>query len=164
SQAVQHRNRSRVAQRRRPECKDDDDGPLKFKKLTVTQEHADVIKALWPQARILTGAEATKAALKKASAPLFVHLGTHAAFLQDLEHLPLDVDMLEADPVMKASPSFLIWTALNETPLLRSFVALAGANVRQSGEDSGLLTAQEVAGLDLWGTKLVTLAACETGV
>jgi CHAT domain-containing protein/tetratricopeptide (TPR) repeat protein len=49
-------------------------------------------------------------------------------------------------------------------PGLLSGIALSGANVRDSkGGDDGILTAVEVAGLDLERTELVVLSACETG-
>jgi CHAT domain-containing protein len=54
-----------------------------------------------------------------------------------------------------------------QDPRLRSGLALAGANRWQErsarGLSDGLLTALEVEELDLWGTELVVLSACDTG-
>jgi len=42
----------------------------------------------------------------------------------------------------------------------RSGLAMAGANQ----DARGIVTAREIAGFDWWGTQLVVLSACETGV
>jgi CHAT domain-containing protein len=90
---------------------------------------------------VLLGAEASERAVKQVQRPAVLHLITHGTFLKDQE----------------AGQQL-------ENPLLRSWLILAGANQRKNGNDDGILTAYEAAALDLWGTKLVVLSACETGV
>ena len=83
------------------------------------------------------GRQATKAAVERLQAPRILHIASHGFFLE------------------KAV----------DNPLLRSGLALAGANLRTAAhEDGGILTALEASALNLWGTKLVTLSACDSGV
>ncbi|KAF0239628.1 MAG: kinesin light chain, partial [bacterium] len=49
-------------------------------------------------------------------------------------------------------------------PLLRSGLALSGANLRTDDKEQGIFTALKTTGLNLWGTKVVVLSACDTGV
>ncbi|TAL49517.1 MAG: CHAT domain-containing protein, partial [Methylovulum sp.] len=60
-------------------------------------------------------------------------------------------------------------TSQIENPLARSGLAFVGANlgvqgIKQADNTDGILTALEVLNLNLEGTELVTLSACETGI
>jgi hypothetical protein len=103
---------------------------------------------------VLTGARAAESALKQAAAPRLVHIATHGFFLEaDIPTQPPETDRRGINLNVRI-----------ENPLLRSGLALAGANLRTDKGDDGILTAMEATGLNLWGTKLVTLSACDTGV
>jgi CHAT domain-containing protein len=129
-----------------------------FAPLSGTGEEARAIKRLLPGATILTGQRATKAALERIDGPRILHIATHGFFLEE----PASGTAPTTAP---ASGTRAIGaTAKLENPLLRSGLALAGANLNASAHDGGILTALEASSLNLWGTKLVTLSACETGM
>ncbi|WP_437320807.1 tetratricopeptide repeat protein [Sorangium sp. So ce385] len=125
-----------------------------------TEEEASTIARLFPGSRVLLGAEATEEAVKAARAPRLLHLATHGFFLPDQ---PVPEALLRD---LRATPTRAERAALElrENPLLRSGIALAGFNRRRSGSEDGVLTALEVAGLDLHGTRLVVLSTCDSGV
>jgi CHAT domain-containing protein/Tfp pilus assembly protein PilF len=112
---------------------------LYFAPLSGSAAEARTIKSLFPESTLLMGSQATKATLAQVKAPRILHIASHGFFLND------DHDQSGAA----------------KNPLLRSGLALAGGNLAQG---DGILTALEASGLDLWGTKLVTLSACDTGV
>jgi CHAT domain-containing protein len=125
-----------------------------FAPLAGTAEEARSIKSLFPEAQVLTGQQATKSALKRVEAPRVLHIATHGFFLDDA-----------GNGANAAAGTRAIRAKVNiENPLLRSGLALAGANLSGNGSDDGILTALEASNLNLWGTKVVTLSACETGV
>jgi CHAT domain-containing protein/Tfp pilus assembly protein PilF len=106
---------------------------------------------------VLTGDRATEANLRRLHGPRILHVATHGFFLTDQEVSTL------FNPVASASETSS--PPLGENPLLRSGLALAGANLRREGaSDDGILTAAETAQLDLLGTQLVVLSACQTGL
>jgi CHAT domain-containing protein/Flp pilus assembly protein TadD len=133
-----------------------------FSPLAATAQEAKALKAILPQATVLTKDQATETALKQIASPSVLHIATHGFFLADKPE-----DAAETERQRKLLQQTGDWSSLGgrlENPLLRSGLGLAGANLRKSGDDDGILTAMEVAGLNLWGTKLVVLSACETGV
>ncbi len=127
-----------------------------FAPLGGTVQEARSIQTLFPDATLLSQAQATETALKKANAPRILHIATHGFFLAD-ENSNGGGDRTMA--VRRAETDAQI-----ENPLLRSGLALAGANTRSDKGNDGILTALEAAGLNLWGTKLVVLSACDTGL
>jgi CHAT domain-containing protein len=136
-----------------------------FPALPYTAGEGETIGALLPGATLLTKRRASKEALRQSQSPAILHIATHGFFLEDLKSSPAGVRSLQKSSLdtsrrlkqVKQDRSGI------ENPLLRAGLALAGANEQKKGGD-GILTALEMSGLNLWGTKLVTLSACDTGV
>ncbi|HEX8698829.1 MAG TPA: CHAT domain-containing tetratricopeptide repeat protein [Myxococcaceae bacterium] len=134
--------------------------------LPGTRREAVAIQRLLPQAQLFLGPEATKERLLNLATPGILHLATHGFFLEDV-------------PAATGSRAVGHFGALGDNPrashppepLLRSGLLLAGASARTASTagatrpppDSALVTALELAGLNLWGTQLVVLSACDTG-
>jgi CHAT domain-containing protein len=97
---------------------------------------ATAIAVRLPNAEKLVEDNASKSRLRALAGPQILHVATHGFF------------DLSGDCVAK-----------DASPMLRSGLAVAGANNR-----NGIMTALEIADLDLWSTQLVVLSACETGV
>jgi CHAT domain-containing protein/Tfp pilus assembly protein PilF len=136
-----------------------------FQPLPATEDEALAIKAVLPKASVLRQEDATEAALKQVRGPQILHIATHGFFLNNQEALTADGRSLSSDnPLRVPDLTPNNWAAYIKDPLLRSGLALAGANHGKSGDDDGVLTALEAASLDLSGTKLVVLSAGDTGV
>jgi CHAT domain-containing protein len=135
---------------------------LFYPPLSGTAREASALATLIPDARVWTDRQATEAALKSVNRPSILHIATHGFFLADRNR-----------PVTSSGGRQLILenaqasrgSLKNENPMLRSGLILAGVNQNSSGaNEDGVLTASEAAGLNLFGTKLVVLSACETGI
>ena len=145
----------------------DDIADLRFGPLPGTQQEVDAIAPLLPDnAIILTEAAATENALKQVQAPSILHIATHGFFLEDVEFVPPEstrgtatIDILSSGATPPPTRP-----VSNENPLLRSGLALSGFNPRDSAGEDGVLTALEATRLNLRGTRLVVMSACETGV
>jgi len=98
-------------------------------------------------------------------APDILHIATHGFFLKSQEKLTKRLVKLQRsmDPMSLIPPP-------GDNPLLRAGLAFAGINQNAQflGEidtdNDGVLTAIEVLGLKLYGTRMVVLSACETGL
>src|SRR5262245_44380063 len=138
-------------------ARDEEQPTIYFTPLGGTAAEARAIKALFPETTVLTGRNASKATIQRLEAPRILHIASHGFFLQDGRGD-------ERTPAAAGTTRAISAGAAIANPLLRSGLALAGANLTRDGGGDGILTALEASGLDLWGTKLVTLSACDTGV
>ena len=131
-----------------------DFGSLRFDTLPASALEVRDIAALWRAARrgdVLEriGDSASEAEFKlDAGGRQIVHVAAHAFFLGG--NCPSAVN-----------------SAMGENPLLLSGIALAGANRRRSAPanaEDGIVTAEEIAALDLSGVEWAVLSGCETGI
>ena len=159
-----------------------------FDPLPGTGQEAEDIPPLVPGGAgaktVLVAAQATERAVREARSPRIMHLATHGFFLQDASPaqsvntrgLTLSKPKTDGKADSKPAGQDELQTARAafqpssgqkyENPLVRSGLAFAGANhaLDATGGDDGLLTALEITGMDLAGTELVVLSACETAV
>ncbi|HKI17914.1 MAG TPA: CHAT domain-containing protein, partial [Isosphaeraceae bacterium] len=116
------------------------------------------------QATLLRGGKATEEALRQMAGKYrYLHLATHGYFAPP----ELRSALGPSDPAARLGTDlFGARGVAGFHPGLLSGLALAGANVRPtpSGRDDGILTALEVAELDLAKVQLAVLSACETGL
>jgi CHAT domain-containing protein/tetratricopeptide (TPR) repeat protein len=141
----------------------------------------------------LLGSQAVKTAIEVCHGPRVLHLATHGFLLPTERSLspeefrvgetirPIDPDRRTivlnaavATPMQYVSADDSAFHRLSGRglldPLLRAGLAFAGANTWLRGDEppagagNGILTAEEVTGLDLGGTELVVLSACQTGL
>ena len=124
-------------------------------------EAADVVARLAGETVYLSGSEATEGRIRQAApGRRLIHLATHGFFATGAVRSALAGGVVEGERTGAMAGA---GDGLN--PMLLSGVVLAGANSPDGdGYDDGVLTAEEVVGLDLRGAELVTLSACETGL
>lgn len=131
---------------------------IHFGRLAGTHQEGETVGRLLGVEPLLAEA-ALKRRVKEQPSPRVLHIATHGFFLTPQPgSSPAERDRLSrlADQV--------------ENPLLRSGLALAGINSWNKGlplpeaAENGLLTGEDVSGLDLTATELVVLSACETGL
>jgi CHAT domain-containing protein len=133
-------------------------GPLKS--LPATQKELEEINGLLRKQQwgveIYSDQQALEESIKRVRRPRVLHIATHGFFQPDQERTFTEL--------RGERPSGL------EDPMLRSGLFFAGANRTLAGQpaapdlEDGILTAYEVTGLNLQGTELVVLSACETGL
>ncbi|MDA0268483.1 MAG: CHAT domain-containing protein [Cyanobacteria bacterium] len=142
-------------------------GQLQVGPLPGTALEAEAIQQQLPNATVLTATQATETAIKQVRSPRILHIATHGFFLNDVGHqgpgAGRGLGVVTADETGDWVTDGAETVAV-ENPLLRSGLALAGFNARSSGDEDGVLTALEASTLDLFGTQLVVLSACETGL
>ena len=153
---------------------------MTFAALPATGRELERVAAQWTPAAgdvvRLSGAGATEAAVRDlAPGRRVVHLATHGFFVDPRcgsgrgggRGIGGLAPAANAGDSAAASPDGASAGADAENPLRLSGLALAGANRRSAaaeGADDGILTAEELAALDLAGVEWVVLSACDTGV
>lgn len=140
----------------------------RFKPLPETRQEVRRVGGLYGSRfpgslEVLEDAEASKAAfVALAARSRFLHVATHGFVAS--EDLWRALDGLHGGGGPGAAPRGLGAEILDLAPSVLCGLAFAGANrtLEGAGGPDGLLTAEELSGLDLSGCELATLSACST--
>jgi CHAT domain-containing protein/tetratricopeptide (TPR) repeat protein len=142
---------------------------LQFTRLPGSREEVEAIRDILGENNsvLYLGKDAREGVLRNNPSPRWLHLSTHGFFLGDRDLTRVQPKALDEETTdfEVQTPAGEVWI---QNPLLRSGIALAGANrtigARDADESDGILTAEKILGLRLWGTDMVVLSACETGL
>jgi len=137
---------------------------LQVEPLPHSRREIELVAQQWSgvgadSAIVFFGPTASEDHLKaEASGKRVIHLATHGYFLEGRCNPELQHQRFELDRQF-----------IGENPLLLSGLLFAGSNLHGEGADSagvedGVLSAYEVSAMNLEGTDLVVLSACETGL
>jgi CHAT domain-containing protein/DNA repair ATPase RecN len=141
--------------------------------LAGTEQEARQLAPLLGGGAVISGPAATAAVVLAQRAPRILHIATHGFFLADQAAAGANAAGGPAATGAWARPAAgggagdgsAATTPAREDPLQRSGLVFAGANQPDANpSDDGYLTAAEATAMDLEGTELVTLSACETGL
>jgi CHAT domain-containing protein/Tfp pilus assembly protein PilF len=140
---------------------------VSFSRLPGTKEEVEAIAGILGRSAsdTYTGVNARESVLMQGKSPRILHLATHGFFLSDqdwssmIDEKSRGISIISKDKLPPKKPVRI------ENPFLRAGLALAGANrsLAQEGVTDGILTAEKILGLNLRGTDMVVLSACETG-
>jgi CHAT domain-containing protein/tetratricopeptide (TPR) repeat protein len=139
-----------------------------FRRLSGTREEGERIADKLGVTPLL-GDDPLEAAVKNARSPRILHIASHGFFRPDAPRDPNE-EAHELRTMGGLDGGLLGRLAHVENPLLRSGLALVGANTWLKGgslpEDAedGILMAEDVTGMDLLATELAVLSACQTGL
>ena len=119
-------------------------------RLHGTKEEGETIRKLLPLSDFYTDKEVLDEKVKQIRGPEIFHIATHGLFISEQK---------KNERIFQS-----------ENPLLRSGLALTGVNSFFQGKNparyagDGLLMALDVSSMNLTGTDLVVLSACQTGL
>jgi CHAT domain-containing protein len=143
---------------------------VRFTPLPGTADEAGALGGLLADSEVVVAGAAQERALKRVQAASVLHIATHGFFLGEQfvnvagsRGLALEIEAPKPAP-SGGAPAPEAALSMGHNPMVRSGLALAGANSGGGEGEDGVLTALEAAGLDLWGTQMVVLSACETGL
>lgn len=141
---------------------------LKFTPLPGTRDEVEAISRLLSGSDCDTylGKDARESVLLAGDSPRILHLATHGFFLSDQDWTSLADENSRGITIKGKDQPYTQKPDRVENPFLRCGLALAGANSPLAGDRAveGILTGEKILGLNLRGTDMVVLSACETGV
>ncbi len=143
-----------------------------FKPLANVKLEIEEISEILRDKKIIkfTGKNASEENFKSLKSPASLHLATHGFLLPETGWQQFFQE--NEEPLMisrNRNPGHFVKGANTDNPMHRSGIALAGANRLIKGEkippdsEDGIVTAEEVSGINLEDTYLAVLSACSTG-